>query len=132
MNKKTEVAVVQRNPLLPALTPDQTDRVVSPSVDIYETADSYVVLLDLPGATKESVSLWTDRDALVVKATVNAYHRPGARLLFSELGSPVYYRSFTIGDDIDRSAIEARFEQGVLAVKLVKREDQKPRQITIH
>ena len=132
MTKKTEVAVVQRNPLVPALTAEQEERLVTPAVDVYETEDSYVLLVDLPGARKDAIALWTDRDTLVLKAVVEPHHRPGSRLSYGELGTPVYYRSFTIGDGVDRTTIDARFEQGVLAVKLLKKEDQKPRSITIH
>ena len=132
MNKKTDVAVVQRTPLMPAITPDQEARLVTPAVDVYETADGYVLLIDLPGAAKDGIALWTDRDTLAVKAAVESPHPPGARLLLGEIGNPVYYRAFTLGAGVDRTSIDARYEQGVLAVKLQKREDQKPRSITIH
>jgi HSP20 family protein len=131
MNGKNEVAVVQRTPLVPALTPEQEERRVCPPADIYETTESYLLLVDLPGAAKEAVTLWADRNQLVVVAVVEPHRRPGARLLVAELGAPVYHRSFTLGDGVDRSSIEARFENGVLAVKLMKKEDQKPRAIPI-
>ncbi|KUG24902.1 hypothetical protein ASZ90_005280 [hydrocarbon metagenome] len=43
-----------------------------------------------------------------------------------------YYRKFKISDSIDNSKIEARFENGVLTVKLPKHDRVKPRTIEIN
>lgn len=131
MGSTNDVAVVRRGSLLPALTAEQEERVVRPRADIYETPDHFLLLVNLPGAAKDAVSLRVDRDQLIVLAPADPGHRPGGRLLAGDLGSPVYHRSFTIGEGVDRDAIDARFDHGVLAVTLRKREDRKPRAITI-
>lgn len=131
MGSRNDVAVVRRGSLLPALTAEQEERAVRPVADIYETPGHYLLLVNLPGAAKDAVSLWVDRDQLVVVAPADPGHRPGGTLLVGELGSPVYRRSFTIGDGVDRTAIEARFEHGVLGVTLPKSDEAKPRRIDV-
>jgi HSP20 family protein len=43
-----------------------------------------------------------------------------------------YYRKFRISDSIDNNKIEAKFENGVLSVKLPKHDRVKPRTIEIN
>jgi HSP20 family protein len=130
MKKNTELTTTQTMHPTPMAEPDARRR-VSPAVDIYETADGYVLHVDLPGASKESVGLSLERGTLTVKAAAAAHHRPDARLLYRELVVPLYERDFTIGDGVDHSTVDARFEDGVLIVKLFKKEERKPREIVI-
>jgi HSP20 family molecular chaperone IbpA len=130
MKKNTELAAAQPKSTLPIVHPDVRRR-VSPAVDVYETTDGYVLLVDLPGASKEGVGLTMDQGTLTVKAEAAPHHGPDARLLYRELATPLYHRSFTIGDGVDHSNVDARFEDGVLTVKLFKKEERKPREITI-
>jgi HSP20 family protein len=129
MTKNNEVAVVQRGNTLPAV--QAGERPVTPSTDIFETPDAYVLMMDLPGATKESISVSTENSTLSVRARVEPVHRENATMLFTELKSPTYYRVFNLGDGIDRKNIDARYEDGVLTIKLFKKEEAKPREIEI-
>lgn len=104
----------------------------APAADIYETPDAYVLLLDLPGAVKESISVKLDNRNLIVKASLETIHTEGGTVLHRELERSGYYREFTIGEGIDRNTVDARYEHGVLSIKLFKSEDLKPRTITIH
>lgn len=125
------VAVVQRNNTLPAARMSVPERYVVPSTDIFETPDAYVLMMDLPGATKETIKLTSENGTLSVKASVESYHKQNATLLFSELKNPTYYRVFNLADGIDRESIEAHFEQGVLTIKLFKKEETKAKEIEI-
>ena len=129
MTKNNEVAVVQRGNTLPAVAIGE--RFVTPSTDIVETPDAYVLMMDLPGATKESISVTTENGTLSVRAKVEEVLRENATMLFRELKAPTYYRVFNLGDGIDRKNIEARYEEGVLTIKLFKKEESKPREIEI-
>ena len=41
------------------------------------------------------------------------------------------YRVFNLGDGIDRTGIDAKYEEGVLTIKLFKKDETKPREIEI-
>ena len=132
MTNKKEVAVVQRENTLPMTRPELQEDYATPSADVYETSDAFVIMIDLPGAKKGSINVSMDRGSLVVKAGVEPFHKEGVKLLFSELRGKGYYRAFNIGDGIDRNNVDAQFEHGVLTIKLLKSEELKPRQIRIN
>jgi HSP20 family molecular chaperone IbpA len=104
---------------------------VTPLADIYETDDAYVVMLDMPGASKESISITMDRSSLVVRSTTESLYPGNTKLLYNEIVGGKYHRSFNLTEGIDREKVEASFENGVLTIKLFKKEEVKPREIQI-
>jgi HSP20 family protein len=106
--------------------------IISPEADIFETPDAYVVSLDIPGAAKDSIAVTLEQGCLDVKASVQPMHAETASLVYREIRTTGYHRAFTLGEGIDRDNIDARYEEGVLTVKLLKSAELKPRQITIH
>jgi HSP20 family protein len=131
MTKNTEVSVVQRNNTLPMTRPVFAEKFVTPFSDIFETPDSFVVMLDMPGALKEAIQVSVERGVLVVKASIAAHHKENATLLFHELTATNYYRVFNLGEGIDTGKIDAQFADGVLTVTLAKSAEAKPREIQI-
>ena len=106
--------------------------VLSPAADIYETPDAYVVMMDMPGALKESINVTIQEGTLAVKGHSAPTHHDEGAVLVRELRPVRYERSFTIGEGVDRNNVDARYEEGVLTVKLLKHESVKPREITVH
>ena len=127
MTKKADVTVKRDD----GTVSERPELFEIPNADIYGTPDAYVVSLDMPGVVKESINLTIDRGQLAVKAAVEPHDTDAARLLPQEIRTTGYHRVFNIGDGIDRINIDARFEDGVLRVKLFKSEDLKLREITI-
>lgn len=107
-------------------------RVEMPLADIIELPGSYVLTLDIPGATKESISVTLERQALEIRASVDPGRVRRGDLLYSEIRTSGYARTFTIGEGIDRDNVDARYENGVLMVTLKKSEAIAPREIRIH
>jgi HSP20 family protein len=105
---------------------------MTPAADIYETDDAYVLMLDMPGATKESISVSMDKSLLTIRGTAEMLRYDDARLHYNEIRGGVYERSFNLTEGIDRNSVEAHFENGVLTVKLLKKEEVKPRTIPIN
>ena len=104
---------------------------VAPRADIYHTPDAFVLVLDMPGANKEAIHVTVDQGSLVVDAALPSRNPGDATLLYNEITGAGYHRAFNLGEGVDHDHVDARFEQGVLTLKLYKREDQKPREITI-
>lgn len=92
-------------------------RVTAPAVDIYENPDEYLIVADLPGLDEDRVHVDLDDDKLSLTAD-----RDDLR----------YRRSFRIPQAVDRSAIVARLERGVLELHLPKSAEVKPRRIQIN
>jgi len=131
MNMNTSEIVTQKvDSDAPARTTPVYTRV--PAADIYETGEAFLVMLDLPGARKETISLVLEEGELRVTADYDSPDPAEGTPLVSELPSGGYARVFALGEGIDRGNVDARFENGRLTVKLFKTEERKPREIAIH
>lgn len=131
MARNNEIALVRRGTNALALRPEAKERYVTPATDIFETADSFILKLDLPGTRKEAIQLSVEPRTLLVRAKVEPYHKEDINLLFSEIVAKNYYRSFNLGEGIDHSGIHAEFESGVLTIWLPKNESMKAKEIPI-
>jgi len=131
MQNKNDVTVVRNTSTLPAQQVGSEADFVRPSTDVYETPDAYVISVDMPGVPRNSIHVTMDQNTLVVKGTVGERYSEKSSLLFSELQRNGYYRAFNLGEGVDRDSIDARYDAGVLTVKLLKKEEVKPREIAI-
>ena len=118
--EKKSTAVVKRE-----------SRYVVPLADIFETNDAFIVNLDLPGASKETVKITVAHDTLDIRADIVPTHIDGAVMLHREHDTDGYHRAFNLGDGVNHEKINASFEQGILTVTLFKAERAKPREINI-
>jgi HSP20 family protein len=107
-------------------------RLASPAADIFETPEAYVIMLDMPGASKDSIRITLEKHELIVRAEIAPRHSQDASVLVNEIFATGYARSFNLGDGIDREKVDAEFALGVLTVKLHKSEDWKRKEITVH
>ncbi|MEO8167590.1 MAG: Hsp20/alpha crystallin family protein [bacterium] len=130
MTTNNDVTVKQQQSTSLMKTPSPVATVM-PLADIYETPDAFVLMLDMPGASKEAISITMDESSLVIKADVESYAQEDAKLLFSEIAGVGYQRVFNISDGIDRNSVDAKYDNGVLTVKLFKKEKLKPREIRV-
>jgi HSP20 family protein len=104
----------------------------SPSCDILETRDAVILRAELPGVRESDVQIDVDGGVLTLRGTrefekesdEKSYHR-----IERSYGS--FARSFTLPRTVDAENISARLDAGVLEVVMPKREDVRPRKITI-
>lgn len=109
----------------------RAEEILAPAADIVETPESFLLMLDMPGVAKESVTVSMEQNLLKIRGTVNPTPTKGGEVIFREIRATGYDRTFNIGEGVDRSRIDAAYDQGVLTVILPKREEMKPREITI-
>ena len=102
-----------------------------PAADVSETGEAYMLSLDMPGAQKEAISVAVVDGILVVRAPIARVHGEDAEVLYREIRTGAYERRFALGEGIDRNSVDARYENGVLTVRLLKTEDLKPKEIVI-
>ncbi|MFZ2448741.1 MAG: Hsp20/alpha crystallin family protein [Syntrophobacteraceae bacterium] len=101
-----------------------------PAVDIYESAEALIMVVDMPGVGAEDVSIDIKDDVLTLRGNVTL-EGEGERMLVREYGVGDFYRQFTLGRTIDQSKIEASMKNGVLTLTLPKAEVVEPRKITV-
>ena len=104
-----------------------------PACDICEGDGEVVITVDLPGVAKEDIQVDVTGDMLTLKGERKAQiqdAKTGCYVRVERVSGP-FERSFTLAVDVDRAAIAAKFDQGVLSIKLPKAEAAKPKQIPV-
>jgi len=104
----------------------------APPVDIYETDDAFMLKAELPGFTKEDVSIEIHENRLIIRgerkreteAKEDQYHR-------LERAYGRFERAFWLPTTVDAEHIQATFNNGVLELRLPKSPAAKPKQIPI-
>jgi len=113
-----------------------SDRMISrvPAANISESKDHYHVELAAPGLQKEDFKLSLDRDVLSISVEQNLENDSKERNFNKrEFSYTSFVRSFTLPESADVNGIEAKYENGVLCINILKREEakQQSRQIEI-
>ncbi len=103
-----------------------------PPVDIYETADNFEIMVELPGVKKEDLTLEVKENTLTLRGErrqAKDAKEEGVHRVERVYGS--FLRSFTLPSNIRTDDVKAGFQDGVLTIVLPKAEEAKPRQIRI-
>lgn len=116
-----------------ALRQFDADAVRTPALDVSEDDQAYNVTVDMPGVAKEAVKVRVEgRRVHIETATAEAVApSDGSRVLYRERRAASYARSFSLPAEIDPSQSQARFENGVLTLNLVKRVAENGGQLTV-
>jgi HSP20 family protein len=107
------------------------DMAYTPAVDIYETPDELVLLVDLPGVSKDDLSINLDNNVLTIEGLVKAESGEDENALLNEYRTGRYWRQFTLNEAVDQSKVEAKISNGELRLTLPKSEAAKPRRIEV-
>ena len=105
----------------------------SPAVDISENEDGIVVSAEVPGMKKEEISISIQNNVLILKGEKQKeeekkehnYHR-----IERAYGS--FQRSFSLPATVDANKVKAAYKDGVLKIELPKKEEAKPKEISIN
>jgi HSP20 family protein len=103
---------------------------VAPDVNIYETAEHYVLQAEMPGVTKEHLEVTLEGNTLTFIGRRNEAASKGS-LLYRESRAMNFRRIFELDPAIDTEGIVASMEQGILTLTLPKSARVKPRKIEI-
>jgi HSP20 family protein len=101
-------------------------------MDAYRSGNEFVVAFDLPGVAPDAIELDVERNVLTVKAE----RRPtvtgdDVQWQVAERPLGVFSRQLFLGDMLDTDRVEARYDAGVLTLRIPVAEEAKPRKIAI-
>lgn len=97
-----------------------------PAVNITEDKDNYKLSMAAPGMKKEDFHISMDGNVLTISSEKeNEKEEKNGRISRQEFNYSSFSRSFNIPDTISKDKIEARYEDGILKLKLPKNEDAK-------
>lgn len=102
-----------------------------PPVDIVEDAEGITLTADLPGVTKEALGVRVDGNTLTLEGEAKFDMPAALESMYAEIRSAHYQRSFTLSRELDTDKINAELKNGVLSLRIPKREESKPRRIEI-
>ena len=105
----------------------------APAVDIYEHQGNIVLTAELPGVDAKDVDVRVENNVLTLRGERKwsdevqreSYHRV-------ERAYGSFTRSFTLPNVVDTEKIKADFKDGMLKLVLPKKEEAKPKQISIY
>jgi len=103
-----------------------------PAVDIYEEAERFVVLSDLPGIEAARIDITVEEDLLTIKGERKATQTAeGASLQRAERASGQFERVFRLPETAAGEGIRAEYSDGVLTVYIPKAEKPAPYRIEV-
>lgn len=120
MSDTTNTAVSARN-----------DAALIPPVDVYEDAAGITLYADLPGVPKDRLALHLESDTLTIEGEVRLDMPAGMEPSHAEVALARYRRSFTLSRELDTEHVDARFEHGVLVLRIPKAAHAQPRRVEI-
>ena len=102
-------------------------------LDVNEDEKAYTVHAEIPGVKKEDIHVTVEGGMVAISAEVKneKEDKEGNKVLRSERYYGKVSRSFSLAQDIDESAVVAKYTDGVLELTLPKRVGAKTRRIAI-
>jgi len=104
---------------------------LTPAVDIAEGESGITLFADMPGVSKERLTIKVEGDNLTIEGQAQIDVPENIELLHSEVRSPSFRRSFTLSRDLDPAKIEATLKNGVLQMHIPKSEEARPKRIEV-
>lgn len=103
--------------------------VITPVVDIYENEEEILLNADMPGVTKDDLTVHIDNGTLDITG-IREIRQTGSAD-WEEFTDVEYRRTFSVPQTIDIEKIDAELRNGVLELHLPKAESAKARIIEI-
>src|SRR5437016_14154703 len=102
-----------------------------PACNTYEDEEGYWVQVALPGLERKDINIVFDDGVLTVKGEQKEEAVPNRTYFTREIGRGSFSRAFRLPNTVDPGKVSASYKEGLLTIQIPKREETKPRQITI-
>lgn len=105
----------------------------SPTVDIEESDDSYLIRADIPGVDKKDIDVRLENGVLSItgEKRVEKETGKGTKLHRTERYCGSFARRFTLPTAIEADKVDASYKDGVLSLIIPKAEEVKSKAIDI-
>jgi HSP20 family protein len=102
-----------------------------PPVDVIEDASGITLYADLPGVSREQLTLRVEGDQLSLEAALVLPLPKEMQASHAEVNLSQYRRAFTLSKELDADQVSAEMSQGVLRVRIPKAAHAQPRKIAV-
>jgi len=102
-------------------------------IDVSEQDGSYLVKAEIPGVRKEDIDVRIDGDQMTISAETKTekQEKDKGRVIFKERQEGYASRSFTLACPVDEAHAEAKYQDGVLSLKLNKKATTSSKRLAI-
>ncbi len=111
--------------------PPRSESALIPPVDVVEDSSGITLYADLPGVSKDKLSLNVEADTLTIEGDMGLATPEGMDATYAEVGLARFRRVFSLSKDLDTSKVSAELAQGVLRLRIPKAEHAQPRKIEV-
>ncbi len=101
------------------------------AIDLFSDEKDYYIQANLPGYSKEEISISLDKDAIIITAEHDDKKNDLGNTYIKERFSGNFRRKIELTQECDVENIDAKLENGVLTIKIGKRAEAPKRKITI-
>jgi HSP20 family protein len=108
----------------------QAEQFITPPASVTESADGYMLEIEMPGVKKDGLDISVDNNELTIIGRRSLPAVEGT-LIHRESRPENFRRTFELDPSIDANKIGAKIEQGLVTLTLPKAEHVKPRKITV-
>lgn len=107
------------------------ERALLPPVDVVEDPNGITLYADLPGVSRENLSLHLETDSLTIEGTVALDVPQDMQSSHADVTLPRYRRVFTLSKELDAEQASAELKNGVLTLRIPKAQHAQPRRIEV-
>lgn len=104
----------------------------TPALDLYQTNDNVIALVELPGMRKEDIEISLHDGMLTISGERKTETQEGGKAERSERYVGKFRRSITLPTRVDANKVNATYKDGILTITLPKAEEAKPKQIQVN
>ena len=101
-------------------------------MDVAEDDGAYTVYAEIPGVKKDDTNVTIDGNLVAITTEVKPGHQDKSeRALRSERFYGKVYRAFSLAQDVDQASAQAKYNEGVLELRLPKKAVVSARKLSI-
>jgi HSP20 family protein len=116
----------------PYLQEEMQSSAWNPAVDVLEETDKIVVKVEAPGVDEKDLRVTFEDGVLTVSGERQFERKDDRNYHRIERAYGSFTRSFTLPRSVDAAQIAANYRNGVLEIEVPKKEESRPKQITIN
>lgn len=109
----------------------QSYATVRPRVELRETQQGYVIRAEMPGVSKQNVGITIENDLLTLSGEPGVVNPSESEVVYREFHARRYERTFRISEEVDRKAVKATMNAGLLVVTLPKLPAAQPLKVEV-
>jgi HSP20 family protein len=100
-------------------------------MEAFRRGDQFMVLMDLPGVSRDDIDLTIERNVVSVRVRRAPVHQEGDEVIIDERPYGEFARQLFLGDNLDPDRMSADVSDGVLTLTIPVSEASKPRRVAL-